>query len=98
MLGVLRDLLWSLKLLAVQELVARGLRPCHLSRAAVHENARMMARDTQRTIVNNDSRPLTCHHKGRFEQAYIDLAEGLPDGKPVDPNEHAASLWPAGDY
>lgn len=72
-----------------------------VDRASVRESARTRARDTLRTIVENDSRPLTCHFRGGFEQAYIDIAEGVPNRMPDDPTENgwnAAGLWLTNDY
>ena len=48
-----------------------------VDRAAVRETARVMARRNLRRIVRQESGPLSLHFCGGFEQAYVDLAEGL---------------------
>lgn len=53
-----------------------------VDRAHVRQTARTMARRNLRRIITQQSNPLSVHFCGGFEQAYVDLAEGLPPQMP----------------
>lgn len=66
-----------------------------VDRAAVRQTARTMARRSLRKIVKPEGSALSVHFCGGFEQAYVDLAEGLP---PMTPHRRGRRVLTAPFY